>query len=139
MEAIDAFSTVYFDDATSVDDFGALLTETIGILTQIAANGGADDDDETMKAIEKLLAGRARNSAVAGLAKMLNKSALGSLALSEGGVSGARDNAGPTRSRSSEALKEVNSFVETRELLRSVNLTVEKALQNFNRAARNRK
>lgn len=46
-EIISALWTVYFDDDTSVDSFGNLLTEAIGLLQTLAANNGASDDNTT--------------------------------------------------------------------------------------------
>lgn len=45
MEAIRAFWTVYFDEATPVEDFGSLLTETIALLQEVVDNDGIDEDD----------------------------------------------------------------------------------------------
>lgn len=50
-EVMSAFCDVYFDPATDVEQFASLLTETIGLLQQLVATDGADDDaDEGMKA-----------------------------------------------------------------------------------------
>lgn len=57
--------------------------------------------------------------------------------LLEGAVAGKETPAATTRSRSSEdTLKELNQFVQTRELLRSIDISIEKVLRNFNDAAR---
>lgn len=64
-EILSAFWTVYFDVATDVEQFGDLLTESIELLREVAANDGADDDDAYKAAvtshkerITKMLGGR---------------------------------------------------------------------------------
>lgn len=44
-EVLSAFYTVYFDEATSLEDFSKLLTESIALLQELVADDGADDDD----------------------------------------------------------------------------------------------
>lgn len=44
-EVIGALWDVYFDEATPVESFSALLTEAIGLLQKVADTDGADDDD----------------------------------------------------------------------------------------------
>jgi hypothetical protein len=135
-EALDAFCTVYFDDNTPVEDFGKLLTETIALLQEVVSNDGMDDDD-TDENTEKMLAGRKSltlHKTVLELYK--NNFALGNSTLAAGEKGRTETTPAPQRSKNSEALKEVNSFVETRELLRSVDKSIEKVLANFNRAAR---
>ncbi len=45
MEAVSAFWSVYFDEATPVEDFVKLLEETIGLLQEVADTDGIDEDD----------------------------------------------------------------------------------------------
>lgn len=61
--------------------------------------------------------------------------ALGSLELAKGDKSSVETTA-TTRSKTSESLKEVNNFVETRTLLRQIDNSIETVLRNFNAAAR---
>jgi len=46
-EIMYAFSDVYMDEATPVDDIGKLLIETAGLLTDFANNPTTEDDEET--------------------------------------------------------------------------------------------
>lgn len=55
----------------------------------------------------------------------------------EGG-NGAGDGTNNQRSNNSEGLKDVNDFIETRTLLRSIDNSIEKVLRNFNIAAKDK-
>lgn len=152
MEAIDAFCTVYFDEATPVENFSPLLLETIEILKSIAGSGGADDDQ--MKAakagIVKMVADRKsiresidKNIAILKSAvEIMSKNfALGSILRAEGDAGGTREKAieEKERSKNSKGLIELDNFIEARTLLRSVDNTIEKVLRNFNEVAKKHK
>ncbi len=146
MDAIDAFCSAYFDETTPVEDFSKLLSETADILKSIAT-GGVDGAKSAKESIAKMLGARknireqlTKNSELVEkfLGNLLkNYAILGSIELSEGAKNGSGDKAIETRSTSS-ALKEINAFVESRELLRSIDKSVEQVLANFNQAARTR-
>lgn len=150
MEAIDALCTVYFDEATPVENFGALLLETIEILKGVAASGGASDDMKAVKeGITKMLAGRKSvRELVDKNIKILEEAvkvislnfALGSIMRADGNAGGHGDkSAQEQRSKSSIGLVELENFLETRSLLRSVDNTIEKVLRDFNKAAQKHK
>lgn len=135
-EVMDAFCSVYFDEATRVDDFNKILGETISILAEIAS-----ETEETMvektkgikSMIEKMLAGRKSVTIKeAIIAVIRNNLALGSLKLSDGDRKIESSKSTPSLEPS------VNSFIEDRELLRSVDKSLEKVLQKFSIVARER-
>lgn len=47
-EILSAFWSVYFDENTPLEDFGKLLTETVGLLQELAGTDGADDDAKAL-------------------------------------------------------------------------------------------
>lgn len=117
-DVMDAFCSAYFDDQTPVEDFSKLLGETAALFSKMAGGNSVTEDTA------KMLNGR-------NLIKILNHLALGSLKLSDGKVE--KTNITPS------SIDEVNAFVETRELLRGIDKIVEKALENFNKVARDRR
>lgn len=141
-DLMDAVCCIYFADATPAEDLGKILNEAADILKQIGSGSGMMEDEDMKKisdSIAKMLGSHKtveHKDTLIALAR--NYIALGSLQLPEGGKSGKETNAATQRSKPSEALKEVNDFVGTRELLRIVDNAVGKALENFNIAARNR-
>ncbi len=134
-EALDAFCTVYFDDNTPVADFSKLLTETIGILQSIAGGQNTEAGEKTVKILNGRKAVTIKQSI---LAVVRNHLALGSIELSDG--NGGADDNGTKKLKVelSGAVKEVNGFIESRELLRTIDKSIEKVLQQFNSAARDR-
>lgn len=133
---IDALCMVYFDDKTAVEDFSKLLGETADILKGIAGGG---DEKLFKESIAKMLGERKETTFNELLIPLIrNHVAFGSLELAKGDVSGKETIPAPQRSINSEALKEINNFVETRTLLRGIDNSIEKVLRNFNAAARNR-
>lgn len=130
-EAFDAFCTVLFSETTPLDDFPKLVSELGDILKSLASGGG--EDESGMKAkIDALLKGQKPLTIKdATMAIARNHLALGSFKLPDGKEA--------EKSINTPALEEVNEFVETRELLRSIDRVVEKALTKFNLAARDRK
>lgn len=136
-DVMDAFASVYFNEMTPTDDFSSLLNETIELLKKVAEGNDLDADNMVKEFYEKKnIKPIAFKEAIAAILR--NHIALGSLTLSEGDKSSKEIEAAKERSKPSEALKEVNSFVETRELLRTIDNSIGKVLENFNRAARSR-
>lgn len=77
-EILGALWDVYFDEATTPDAFGTLLTEAIGLMQELAANGSDDDDSEDAQAQtaslkEKIAAKMAEIKAATGERKGLAK------------------------------------------------------------------
>lgn len=129
-KVIDAFCSVYFDEKTPVEDFKRLVGETASILQKIA-DGIIDVTEDT----EKMLSGVDKLSIKdATMAVLRNHLALGSIKLSDG-----KEKEIIKENIITSSLDEVNVFVETRELLRGIDKVVEKALENFNKVARDRK
>ncbi len=138
-DTLDAFCSVYFSENTPTDDFGKLLGETADILKMIATSGGTETEEKTIKEqTEKLLAGsKSVGADIKSALELIMKHthiALGHQA------EGKKDSVGEvveTGSKSSEASKkEINAFVDSRELLRSIDRSVEAVLKRFNEAAR---
>lgn len=143
LEALDAFASVYFDENTPAEKFEELLTETAQILLQIAKN---PDDGDADNKIAKMQGDRKSLNLLAGekivklhsLLDTITKEviALGGIRLPEGNSASAGDNGGTQRSKTSDGLAELNDFIETRTLLRSMDNSLEKVLRRFNEAAR---
>ena len=144
MMVIDAFCTAYFDDSTPVEKFTELLNEAADILKSMA---GTDAD---MKSIsEKILKiqgdRKSVRESIDNNIKVLREAfeniaknfALGSVMRAEGndGSQVGKD-AEIERSKESKGLSEIDNFIETRNLLKLIDNSVEKVLRGFNEAAR---
>ena len=127
-DTLDALASCYFDESTPAEDFSKLVNEAADILKTIAGTPEVD--------VEKAIAKLAGNSKP--LIIVRSHVALGSLVQAEGNKN-SKEIEAVQRSKSSQALKEVNNFVETRELARSIDNIIGKVLENFNSAARARK
>jgi HK97 family phage prohead protease len=125
-DLMDALACAYFDESTPAEDFGKLVTEAADILKAIATNPETDQK----AAIEKI------KKSSSPLIIIASHVALGTLA--EGKQNNKEIVVVNERSNNSKALLEVNDFVGTRELLRSIDNSVGKVLENFNKSARNR-
>lgn len=125
-DLMDALACAYFDESTPAEDFSKLVGEAADILKAIASSPETDQK----AAIENI---RKTSSPLIIIASHV---ALGILA--EGKQNNKEIVVVNERSNNSKALLEVNDFVGTRELLRSIDNSVGKVLENFNRSARNR-
>ena len=125
--SLDALACCYFDESTPTEDFSKLVNEAADILKTIAGTPDAD----VKEAIAKLV-GNSKPLII-----VRSNVALGSLAQAEGNKN-SKEIEAVQRSKSSQALKEVNNFVETRELARTIDNIIGKVLENFNNAARTR-
>ena len=127
-DVMDALASCYFSEETPAEDFSKLVNEAADILKLIAS--GTSSDDDMKSAINKLY-----NNSIP-LIIIRNHFALGIATMAEGKKDGKETKAVEQRSINVEALKEINNFVETRALIRSIDNSIEKVLRNFNTAAR---
>lgn len=73
-EIIGAFFDVYLNEQTPVDDFGKLLTETAGLLAELAKNPVSEDDEEQT---EKSAILKAKKEKASDLLEILEKRKIG--------------------------------------------------------------
>lgn len=133
-DLMDAVACAYFSESTPAEDLPKILGEAADIMKRIGSTEMTDEEME--KSIKKILGDTVPIAIRESMTAILrNYVALGSFKLPEGDKGGKEIKATEQRSKTSEALKEVNDFVGTRELLRMVDNAIGKALENFNRAA----
>lgn len=150
-DLFEAIGSAYFDEATPSEDLGRLLIEAADIMKAMGGTAGIEPTDDEMKAVgervKALCSGKKSIRAeldkdVETIKTLLEKVSTNKIALGlkAEGDKGSDLETTTTKQRSESSVKEqkeVNNFIETRVLLRSIDSSIEKILRKFNLEAKN--